>query len=83
MKPPYQGSLQEYDVFEKKDVMIEMRDGIKLACDIYFPSEKNKISNLNIAQIYSNLAGLYESQFFYNKAEIYNQKGLSKKLLKP
>ncbi|MAN50187.1 MAG: hypothetical protein CMD04_05145 [Flavobacteriales bacterium] len=38
--------------------------------------EKNKISNLNIAQIYSNLAGLYESQFFYNKAEIYNQKGL-------
>ena len=28
MKPPYQGSLQEYDVFEKKDVMIEMRDGI-------------------------------------------------------
>ena len=43
MKSPYQGSIQEYDVLEKKDVMVEMRDGIKLACDIYLPSNKNKI----------------------------------------
>ena len=43
MKSPYQGSIQEYDVLEKKDVMVEMRDGVKLACDIYLPSNKNKI----------------------------------------
>ena len=45
MKSPYQGSIQEYDVLEKKDVIVEMRDGIKLACDIYLPSNKNKIIN--------------------------------------
>ena len=34
----YEGSHQEYDVMVDKDVMLSMRDGTRLATDIYFPS---------------------------------------------
>ncbi|MQG18596.1 MAG: CocE/NonD family hydrolase [SAR202 cluster bacterium] len=76
MKPPYQGSLQEYDVFEKKDVMIEMRDGIKLACDIYFPSEKNKISNKKFPVLltrtpYNKSRDFVDGRFFARRGYIY------------
>ena len=36
--PPYTGSAQTYDVVCDRNVMIEMRDGVSLATDIYFPA---------------------------------------------
>jgi putative CocE/NonD family hydrolase len=38
----YQGSWQEFDVVVECDVMVPMRDGIRLATDIYFPALSNK-----------------------------------------
>ena len=35
----YEGSHIEYEAFLKKNVMVPMRDGVKLATDIYFPSK--------------------------------------------
>ena len=29
---------EEYEIFVQENVMVEMRDGIKLATDIYFPA---------------------------------------------
>ena len=34
----YEGSYQEYDVLCEQRVMMPMRDGVKLATDIYFPA---------------------------------------------
>ena len=34
----YEGSHIEYEAFLKKNVMVSMRDGVRLATDIYFPS---------------------------------------------
>ncbi|MCH7802241.1 MAG: CocE/NonD family hydrolase, partial [Chloroflexi bacterium] len=36
----YEGSHQQYDVFIEQNVMLEMRDGVRLATDIYFPAIK-------------------------------------------
>ena len=38
MSANYQGSHQEYDVICKRNVTVAMRDGVKLATDIYFPA---------------------------------------------
>ena len=35
----YEGSHIEYEAFLKKNVMVPMRDDVKLATDIYFPSK--------------------------------------------
>jgi len=35
---PYQGSAQQYTALVQKNVMLTMRDGIKLATNLYFPS---------------------------------------------
>ncbi|SRR5712692_8043417 len=34
----YQGSWQAFSVSVERDVMVPMRDGVKLATDIYFPA---------------------------------------------
>ncbi|MCX8212994.1 MAG: CocE/NonD family hydrolase [SAR202 cluster bacterium] len=34
----YQGSVQQYSVIRKTDVMIQMRDGVQLATDLYMPA---------------------------------------------
>ena len=36
------GSWQEYDVVVEKNVMAEMRDGVKLAADLYLPAKGGK-----------------------------------------
>ena len=41
----YEGSHQEYDVTVDKDVMLSMRDGTRLATDIYFPSNNGTRSS--------------------------------------
>jgi putative CocE/NonD family hydrolase len=38
MTQPYEGSHQQYDVLSDPNVMIPMRDGIRLATDLYFPA---------------------------------------------
>ena len=38
MHVSYEGSYQEYDVLCEQRVMVPMRDGVKLATDIYFPA---------------------------------------------
>lgn len=38
MPQPYEGSHQQYDLLIHSNVMIPMRDGIKLATDLYFPA---------------------------------------------
>ena len=34
----YEGSHQQYDVASRHDVMVPMRDGVRLAADLYFPA---------------------------------------------
>ena len=43
MNIKYEGSAPEYSYSCNKNVMIPLRDGIKLATDIYFPSQNGKI----------------------------------------
>ena len=38
MPSPYSGSHQEFDVICQQDVMVPMRDGVRLATDIYSPA---------------------------------------------
>ena len=38
MPESYQGSYQQYDAICRSNVMIPMRDGVRLATDIYFPA---------------------------------------------
>ena len=38
MPESYQGSYQQYDTICRSNVMIPMRDGVRLATDIYFPA---------------------------------------------
>ncbi len=38
MPESYQGSYQQYDAICQSNVMIPMRDGVRLATDIYFPA---------------------------------------------
>ena len=40
----YQGSHQEYGVILDSDVMVSMRDGIRLATDIYFPATDGRMA---------------------------------------
>ena len=40
----YQGSHQEYGVTCERNVMVRMRDGVKLATDIYFPALDGKVA---------------------------------------
>lgn len=35
---PFQGSAQAYDVAWERNVMVPMRDGVRLATDLYFPA---------------------------------------------
>ena len=42
MSRPYEGSHQQYDAFVETDVMIPMRDGVRLAADLYFPGAGGK-----------------------------------------
>jgi putative CocE/NonD family hydrolase len=43
--PNRQGSAQEYDVTWERNVMIPLRDGVRLATDIYFPANGNAPAN--------------------------------------
>ena len=38
MSTAYEGSHQQYDVVRESDVMVAMRDGVRLATDLYFPA---------------------------------------------
>jgi putative CocE/NonD family hydrolase len=38
MPQPYEGSHQQYDALIDSNVMIPMRDGVRLATDLYFPA---------------------------------------------
>ena len=38
--PTYTGSPQAYDVTWERDTMVPMRDGVRLATDLYFPSHR-------------------------------------------
>lgn len=40
----YEGSHQEYGVVWERDVMMPMRDGVRLATDIYYPAINGKLS---------------------------------------
>lgn len=40
--PAYSGSAQQYGVTWERDVMIPMRDGVRLATDLYFPAEGDR-----------------------------------------
>ena len=40
---PYQSSQIQYDVIAKKNIMLPMRDGIKLATDVYLPAISGKV----------------------------------------
>lgn len=42
MPESYEGSHQQYDVITERDTMLPMRDGIRLATDLYFPSVGGK-----------------------------------------
>ena len=44
MSGPYQGSYQAYDVLLDSNVMVEMRDGVRLATDIYYPAAGGRIA---------------------------------------
>ena len=39
---PYEGSHQQYDVMCESNVMVPMRDGVRLATDIYFPAMERR-----------------------------------------
>ena len=45
MTGKYEGSQIEHDVTIHKNVMVAMRDGVKLAADIYFPSVGGEIAD--------------------------------------
>src|SRR5690242_18886923 len=36
--PLFAASAQQYDVIWERDVMVPMRDGVRLATDLYFPA---------------------------------------------
>src|SRR6266852_1051422 len=38
----YEGSGQSHDVIWERDVMVPMRDGIRLATDLYFPARRGR-----------------------------------------
>ncbi|MBM3238560.1 CocE/NonD family hydrolase [Candidatus Poribacteria bacterium] len=42
MPKSYEGSYQQYDVICQSNVMLPMRDGVRLATDIYFPALRGK-----------------------------------------
>jgi putative CocE/NonD family hydrolase len=42
MPQPYEGSHQQYDAIVETDVMTPMKDGVKLAADLYFPASGGK-----------------------------------------
>ena len=42
MPEAYEGSHQQYDVMTERDTMLPMRDGIRLATDLYFPAVGGK-----------------------------------------
>jgi putative CocE/NonD family hydrolase len=42
MPQPYEGSYQQYDALIDSSVMIPMRDGVKLATDLYFPASGSR-----------------------------------------
>lgn len=42
MPSPYEGSSQQYDALRQANVPIPMRDGVKLATDIYFPAYRRQ-----------------------------------------
>lgn len=42
MSTPYEGSHQAYEFVRQSNVMIPMRDGIRLATDLYFPARQGK-----------------------------------------
>ena len=44
MNTPYEGSPIAYDVTIRKNVMIPMRDGVRLAADIYLPSVGGRLA---------------------------------------
>ncbi len=44
MNARYEGSRIEYDVAIRKNVMVAMRDGVKLAADIYLPAVGNEVA---------------------------------------
>ena len=37
-EPPREGSAQQYDALPRRDLMVAMRDGVRLATDVYFPA---------------------------------------------
>jgi predicted acyl esterase len=46
------GSWMEYDVVVEKNVRVAMRDGVRLAADLYLPARNGKVAeecNLNTA----------------------------------
>ena len=45
MNTRYQGSPIAYDVTIKKNVMVSMRDGVRLAADIYLPSNGDQVAD--------------------------------------
>ena len=42
MAKTYEGSHQQYDVVVDRDMMIPMRDGVRLATDLYHPATGGK-----------------------------------------
>ena len=44
MGGPYQGSHQAYGVLRDSNVMLSMRDGVKLATDIYYPATDGRVA---------------------------------------
>ena len=45
MPESYQGSHQQYDAICQSNVMIPMRDGVRLATDIYFPALNGQLAS--------------------------------------
>ncbi len=45
MPESYQGSYQQYDAICQSNVMIPMRDGVRLATDIYFPALNGQLAS--------------------------------------
>jgi len=39
-----QGSWMQYDVIVQRKVMAPMRDGVRLAADLYFPAVKGRVA---------------------------------------
>ncbi|HEY8367974.1 MAG TPA: CocE/NonD family hydrolase, partial [Thermodesulfobacteriota bacterium] len=42
MNAPYEGSVSAYDYIVLRDVMVPMRDGVRLATDVYLPALHGK-----------------------------------------